>query len=68
MILFLLVRFLFFNNKINFCNYCKIVVIDGIIGFVGGLNIGDEYFGKSWYFGFWRDIYLMVKGEVVCLL
>ncbi|MGG2090078.1 cardiolipin synthase [Priestia aryabhattai] len=65
MIPFLPVRLPFLNNKINFRNHRKIVVIDGTIGFVGGLNIGDEYLGKSRHFGFWRDTHLMVKGEAV---
>ncbi|MCP3742198.1 cardiolipin synthase [Rossellomorea sp. BNER] len=53
------------NNKFNFRNHRKIIVIDGNIGFVGGLNIGDEYLGKNEHFGFWRDTHLMVKGEAV---
>lgn len=53
------------NNQINFRNHRKICVIDGNIGFVGGLNIGDEYLGKNDYFGFWRDTHLYVRGEAV---
>ena len=59
------VRMPIFNNKINFRNHRKIIVIDGNIGFVGGLNIGDEYLGKDEYFGFWRDTHLYVKGKAV---
>ncbi|TCP29740.1 cardiolipin synthetase 2 [Scopulibacillus darangshiensis] len=53
------------NHKINFRNHRKIVVIDGSIGFMGGLNVGDEYLGKNPSFGFWRDTHLFVKGEGV---
>lgn len=53
------------NNQINYRNHRKICVVDGNIGFVGGLNIGDEYLGKSEYFGFWRDTHLYVRGEAV---
>ncbi len=53
------------NSKFNFRNHRKIIVIDGNIGFVGGLNIGDEYLGKNPSIGFWRDTHLMVKGEAV---
>lgn len=53
------------NNKFNFRNHRKIIVIDGKVGFVGGLNIGDEYLGRTKYFGFWRDTHLMVEGEAV---
>lgn len=52
-----------FNNKLNFRNHRKIVVVDGQIGFVGGLNIGDEYLGKNETYGFWRDTHLKVVGE-----
>jgi cardiolipin synthase len=53
------------NNQINFRNHRKICVVDGNVGFVGGLNIGDEYLGKDEYFGFWRDTHLYVRGEAV---
>jgi cardiolipin synthase A/B len=59
------VRLPFLNNKFNFRNHRKIIVIDGTVGFVGGLNIGDEYLGRNKYFGFWRDTHLMLKGEAV---
>ncbi|KAB2337223.1 cardiolipin synthase [Cytobacillus depressus] len=55
----------FLNSKINFRNHRKIIVIDGCTGFVGGLNIGDEYLGRVESFGFWRDTHLMIKGEAV---
>ncbi len=59
------VKIPFLNNKFNFRNHRKIVVVDGNIGFVGGLNIGDEYLGKDENFGFWRDTHLMLMGEGV---
>jgi len=59
------VRLPFLNSKFNFRNHRKIIVIDGSIGFVGGLNIGDEYLGRNEHFGFWRDTHLMLKGEGV---
>ncbi|MED4203491.1 cardiolipin synthase [Neobacillus mesonae] len=59
------VRLPFLNNKFNFRNHRKIVVIDGNIGFVGGLNIGDEYLGRDKNIGFWRDTHLMLRGEAV---
>jgi cardiolipin synthase A/B len=54
----------FINTQINYRNHRKIVVIDGSIGFIGGINIGDEYLGKT-KFGYWRDTHLMVKGDFV---
>ncbi|PDM40066.1 cardiolipin synthase [Parageobacillus yumthangensis] len=65
MIPFSPVRLPFLSNTINFRNHRKIIVIDGTIGFVGGLNIGDEYLGKDKYFGFWRDTHLWIRGEAV---
>jgi len=59
------VRLPFLNSKFNFRNHRKIIVIDGTVGFVGGLNIGDEYLGRKKEFGFWRDTHLMAKGEAV---
>lgn len=59
------VKLPFLNNKFNFRNHRKIIVIDGTIGFVGGLNIGDEYLGRNEEIGFWRDTHLMLKGEAV---
>ncbi|MEY8000999.1 cardiolipin synthase [Clostridium sp. Mt-5] len=52
------------NTQINYRDHRKIVVIDGKVGFVGGINIGNEYVGKSKY-GYWRDTHIMVKGDFV---
>ncbi len=51
--------------RINFRNHRKIAVIDGKIGYVGGLNIGDEYLGVSKRFGFWRDCHIKAVGDAV---
>ncbi|EQB89341.1 cardiolipin synthase [Clostridium punense] len=53
----------YINIRINYRNHRKICIIDGEHGFVGGLNIGDEYLGLSKKFGFWRDIHLYLKGD-----
>ncbi|MBM6618272.1 cardiolipin synthase [Bacillus suaedaesalsae] len=59
------VRLAFLNHKVNFRNHRKIIVVDGKKGFVGGLNIGDEYLGRNEHFGFWRDTHLYIHGEAV---
>ncbi|MEI7687262.1 MAG: cardiolipin synthase [Planctomycetota bacterium] len=51
--------------QINMRNHRKILVVDGEVGFVGGLNIGDEYMGRSKYFGPWRDTHLRIRGPGV---
>lgn len=51
--------------QINMRNHRKVLVVDGHVAFVGGLNIGDEYLGKVPRFGFWRDTHLRLQGPVV---
>ena len=53
------------NTQINYRNHRKIAIIDGKIGFLGGINIGDEYLGRNKKFGYWRDTHIMVKGDFV---
>jgi cardiolipin synthase len=62
---FLPVRFPSFANKINYRNHRKIVVVDGTVGFVGGLNIADRYLQGKQELGIWRDTHLRLEGEVV---
>lgn len=54
--------------QINMRNHRKILVVDGEIGFVGGLNVGDEYCSKDPRFGFWRDTHLRLAGPAVSSL
>ncbi len=58
-------RILFFSSRVNYRNHRKIVVIDGNIGLIGGLNVGDEYLSRNKAYGFWRDTHMVVKGEAV---
>jgi cardiolipin synthase len=51
--------------QINMRNHRKILVIDGSIGFVGGMNIGNEYLSLSPRFGYWRDTHLRIAGPAV---
>jgi len=61
---FLKVRFPLFTSKVNYRNHRKIVVIDGHIGFVGGMNLAERYMrGFSW--GNWRDTHLLLEGKAV---
>lgn len=48
--------------RLNFRNHRKIVVVDGGVAFVGGLNVGNEYLGCDETIGFWRDTHLRVAG------
>ncbi len=51
--------------RINFRNHRKLAIIDGKIGLIGGLNIGNEYLGLKKRFGFWRDSHMRVEGDCV---
>ena len=65
---FLPVRFHHLANKANYRNHRKIAVVDGEVGFVGGLNIADRYMDGVPGIGIWRDTHLKVTGEVVTSL
>ena len=65
---FMPVRFPMLTNKINFRNHRKILVVDGGIGFVGGLNIADKYLHGLNHIGPWRDTHLIISGEAVAAL
>lgn len=59
------VNFPFLTSKVNYRNHRKIVVIDGKVGFIGGLNIGDKYLDGDPKLGFWRDLHLKLEGDAV---
>jgi cardiolipin synthase len=65
---FLPVRFPTLTYKINYRNHRKIVVVDGQVGFVGGLNIADRYLEGHRDYGIWRDTHLQIEGEAVSSL
>lgn len=61
---FLKVRFPLFTSKVNYRNHRKIVVIDGCVGFVGGMNLAERYInGLGW--GIWRDTHILLEGKAV---
>jgi cardiolipin synthase len=51
--------------QLNFRNHRKIVVVDGAVGYVGGLNVGDEYLGLKPPLAPWRDTHLELRGPAV---
>jgi cardiolipin synthase len=53
------------HSRINYRNHRKIVVVDGHVAWVGGLNVGDEYTGRDPGFGAWRDTHVRVTGPAV---
>lgn len=56
-----------FTDKVNYRNHRKIVVIDGEVGYTGGVNIADRYI-KGVRSGIWRDTHLRIEGEAVAML
>jgi len=50
-----------FNNR----SHRKILVIDGKIGYTGGVNIADEYINETVRFGHWKDTAVRLEGEAV---
>lgn len=52
-------------ETVNYRNHRKIVIVDGVIGFTGGLNVGDEYLGRSKKFPIWRDSHLKIEGKAL---
>lgn len=53
------------NNEFNNRSHRKITVIDGKIGYTGGVNIADEYINHIEKHGHWKDVGLRLQGEAV---
>ena len=49
----------------NSRDHRKIMIIDGIVAFSGGMNLADEYINKKQKYGHWKDNGIMIKGEAV---
>lgn len=54
-----------FGSRINWRNHRKLVIIDGKVGYVGGMNIADRYITGGKKFKTWRDAHLRVIGPAV---
>lgn len=50
-----------FNNR----SHRKILVIDGKVGYTGGVNIADEYINEIERFGHWKDTAIRLQGDAV---
>ncbi len=58
-------RYWWSRFQLNFRNHRKIIISDGEVALIGGLNVGDEYLGRDQRFGAWRDTHLELRGPVV---
>lgn len=52
-------------NRLNYRNHRKIIIIDGTVGYVGGINVSDKYINSNNDQLFWRDTHLKIIGSSV---
>lgn len=62
------VHFMFLANRINYRDHRKVVIIDGVTGFIGGMNIADRYVNGIIDNKFWRDTHVKIEGRAVLTL
>lgn len=65
---FMPVLFSGLTGKMNYRNHRKIVIIDGTVGYIGGINVSDNYINYENYKRYWRDTHLRIYGEAVKVL
>ena len=60
------ILFIAFANRLNYRNHRKIIVVDGRVAFVGGINVADRYVNSHKKQKlFWRDTHLRIEGPGV---
>ncbi len=64
---FMPVAFPWLTSRVNYRNHRKIIVVDGQVGFTGGINIAERYVRGN-HLGRWRDTHLQIEGEAVRML
>ena len=52
-------------GKVNYRNHRKIVTVDGVLGYTGGINVGQEYIDGGNRFATWRDTHVRFTGPAV---
>lgn len=50
-----------YNNR----DHRKLLIIDGAVGFTGGINLADEYINENQRFGYWKDNGILIRGDAV---
>ena len=55
----------FVSTHYNYRDHRKIMVIDGKIGFTGGINLSDEYINRTSRLGHWKDTAIALRGDAV---
>jgi cardiolipin synthase A/B len=59
--------FILLANRVNYRNHRKIIIVDGYIGFTGGINVSDRYVNKPGQ-PYWRDTHVKITGPGVYYL
>lgn len=60
------VKFYLLANRINYRNHRKIIIVDGTVGFTGGINVSDRYINDGNPESlFWRDTHVKIEGPAV---
>lgn len=62
--------FIALANRLNYRNHRKIIIIDGRVAFVGGINVSNRYYNKPEFNNklYWRDTHLKIQGPAVYYL
>ena len=55
----------FVSTHYNYRDHRKIMVIDGKVGFTGGINLSDEYINRVQRCGHWKDTAIVLRGDAV---
>ena len=53
------------SSRLNNRDHRKFLIVDGVVGFTGGLNLADEYINEVRRFGYWKDCVIRLRGEAV---
>ncbi len=65
---FFRVTFRVLGTRVNWRNHRKLCVIDGRVGYIGGMNIADRYITGGKSFSEWRDSHLRIEGPAVAAI
>ena len=49
------------NTYLNYRNHRKMMIIDGNVGYMGGINLADEYINEKVRFGYWNDTGILLR-------
>ena len=65
------IKFLYYHDPfsilwtrfVNYRNHRKIVVVDGVVAYMGGMNMGQEYIDGGKRFNSWKDVHMRIVGD-----